>query len=155
MFATGGTIQSPALANVSVTPLPAGEPMRIEGLEITALPVGYLVVLPVTAWILVWQQRAEKALLNVSYDPTRELWRDVNRAFREQYEREVVHRDERSRFWAGLSARWDKALMIAERFPKADINAILDAIGTDTRIGKKYLGAGLSYGGPCFPRDNR
>jgi UDPglucose 6-dehydrogenase len=45
--------------------------------------------------------------------------------------------------------------MIAEQFPKADINVILDAIGTDTRIGKKYLRPGLSYGGPCFPRDNR
>src|SRR5438874_4963701 len=45
--------------------------------------------------------------------------------------------------------------MIAEQFPKADIKMILDAIGTDTRIGKKYLRAGLSYGGPCFPRDNR
>ena len=45
--------------------------------------------------------------------------------------------------------------MIAERHPKADIHAILDAIGSDSRIGKKYLRAGLSYGGPCFPRDNR
>ena len=45
--------------------------------------------------------------------------------------------------------------MIAEQFPKADINMILDAIGTDTRIGHKYLRAGLSFGGPCFPRDNR
>jgi UDPglucose 6-dehydrogenase len=45
--------------------------------------------------------------------------------------------------------------MIAEKFPKAEINTILDAIGTDTRIGHKYLRAGLSYGGPCFPRDNR
>src|SRR5437763_3595851 len=45
--------------------------------------------------------------------------------------------------------------MIAEQFPKADINAILEAIGTDTRIGHKYLRAGVSYGGPCFTRDNR
>src|SRR5665213_4034915 len=45
--------------------------------------------------------------------------------------------------------------MIADRFPKADIHAILDAIGSDSRIGKKYLRAGLSFGGPCFPRDNR
>ena len=45
--------------------------------------------------------------------------------------------------------------IIAERHPKADIHAILDAIGSDSRIGKKYLRAGLSYGGPCFPRDNR
>jgi UDPglucose 6-dehydrogenase len=45
--------------------------------------------------------------------------------------------------------------MIAERFPGADIHAILAAIGSDSRIGSKYLRAGLSYGGPCFPRDNR
>src|SRR4051812_42054263 len=45
--------------------------------------------------------------------------------------------------------------LIAEKFPRADIHQILDAIGTDSRIGKKYLRAGLSYGGPCFPRDNR
>jgi UDPglucose 6-dehydrogenase len=45
--------------------------------------------------------------------------------------------------------------MIADQFPKADINMMLDAIGTDTRIGHKYLRAGLSFGGPCFPRDNR
>ncbi|HTY87616.1 MAG TPA: nucleotide sugar dehydrogenase [Candidatus Acidoferrum sp.] len=45
--------------------------------------------------------------------------------------------------------------MIAERHPKADIHTMLNAIGSDTRIGKKYLRAGLSYGGPCFPRDNR
>ena len=45
--------------------------------------------------------------------------------------------------------------MIAERFEKADIHDILDAIGSDSRIGKKYLRPGLSFGGPCFPRDNR
>ena len=32
---------------------------------------------------------------------------------------------------------------------------ILSAIGSDSRIGKKYLGYGFGYGGPCFPRDNR
>ncbi|MEP6662089.1 MAG: nucleotide sugar dehydrogenase [Verrucomicrobiota bacterium] len=45
--------------------------------------------------------------------------------------------------------------MIAEKFPKADIHTILEAIGSDSRIGQKYLRAGLSFGGPCFPRDNR
>jgi len=45
--------------------------------------------------------------------------------------------------------------LIAARHPNADIHAILDALGSDSRIGKKYLRAGLSYGGPCFPRDNR
>ena len=45
--------------------------------------------------------------------------------------------------------------MIAEAFPRADIQHILGAIGADSRIGSKYLRPGLSFGGPCFPRDNR
>jgi len=45
--------------------------------------------------------------------------------------------------------------MIASRIQGTDIHAILDAIGSDSRIGPKYLRAGLSFGGPCFPRDNR
>lgn len=45
--------------------------------------------------------------------------------------------------------------MIAEQYADTDIHAILDAIGADSRIGHKYLRAGLSFGGPCFPRDNR
>ena len=45
--------------------------------------------------------------------------------------------------------------LISEKFPRADIHAMLDAIGSDSRIGRKYFRAGLSYGGPCFPRDNR
>ena len=32
---------------------------------------------------------------------------------------------------------------------------VLNAIGSDTRIGNKYLRYGFGYGGPCFPRDNR
>jgi len=34
-------------------------------------------------------------------------------------------------------------------------SVILDAIGTDTRIGKKYLNYGYGFGGPCLPRDNK
>ena len=30
---------------------------------------------------------------------------------------------------------------------------ILNAVGSDGRIGKKYLKSGPSFGGPCFPRD--
>ena len=36
-----------------------------------------------------------------------------------------------------------------------EIGIVLDAIGSDARIGKKYLGFGFGFGGPCFPRDNR
>ena len=37
----------------------------------------------------------------------------------------------------------------------ADKRKVLEAIGADTRIGKKYFQPGLSFGGPCFPRDTR
>jgi UDPglucose 6-dehydrogenase len=44
---------------------------------------------------------------------------------------------------------------ICERLPYADVNVVTDALGHDTRIGPKYLKGAVSYGGPCFPRDNR
>lgn len=37
----------------------------------------------------------------------------------------------------------------------ADPDKILSAVGSDTRIGGKYLNYGFGFGGPCFPRDNR
>lgn len=36
----------------------------------------------------------------------------------------------------------------------ADIDEVTSAVGSDSRIGKKYLQGALGYGGPCFPRDN-
>ncbi len=43
---------------------------------------------------------------------------------------------------------------ICERLPGADVDTVTTAIGLDSRIGSKYLKGALSYGGPCFPRDN-
>ena len=38
---------------------------------------------------------------------------------------------------------------------ESEIDTVLKAIGSDSRIGNKYLGFGFGFGGPCFPRDNR
>jgi UDPglucose 6-dehydrogenase len=44
---------------------------------------------------------------------------------------------------------------LCEKLPEADVAVVTKALGLDTRIGAKYLNGGVSYGGPCFPRDNR
>src|SRR5438874_4486267 len=44
---------------------------------------------------------------------------------------------------------------VCEKLPEADVNVVTNALGLDTRIGPKYLKGAVSYGGPCFPRDNR
>lgn len=43
---------------------------------------------------------------------------------------------------------------ICEKLPEANVDDVTTALGLDTRIGPKYLKGAISYGGPCFPRDN-
>ena len=43
---------------------------------------------------------------------------------------------------------------ICDNTPGTDPDVISDILGHDSRIGRKFLTAGLSYGGTCFPRDN-
>src|SRR6476646_86335 len=35
----------------------------------------------------------------------------------------------------------------------ADVEKVADGIGTDKRIGRSFLNAGIGYGGSCFPKD--
>lgn len=44
---------------------------------------------------------------------------------------------------------------VAENLQDIDIDVVTDAIGLDSRVGKKYLKAGTPFGGPCFPRDTK
>jgi len=37
----------------------------------------------------------------------------------------------------------------------ADVTQLADAIGYDARIGRKFLGAGIGFGGGCLPKDIR
>jgi len=43
---------------------------------------------------------------------------------------------------------------VCDRLPGADVDVVTQAIGSDSRIGPKYLKGAIGYGGPCFPRDN-
>ena len=44
---------------------------------------------------------------------------------------------------------------LAEKMNNIDPKKILNAIGSDSRIGKKYMQPGGPFSGPCFPRDNQ
>ena len=37
----------------------------------------------------------------------------------------------------------------------ADVGSVADGVGADGRIGRAFLGAGLGFGGSCFPKDVR
>lgn len=43
---------------------------------------------------------------------------------------------------------------ICDLMPGGDVDVVTEAVGSDSRIGTKYLKGALGYGGPCFPRDN-
>ena len=41
---------------------------------------------------------------------------------------------------------------LCERFG-ADVDMVRKGIGSDDRIGKRFLFSGIGYGGSCFPKD--
>ena len=43
---------------------------------------------------------------------------------------------------------------LCERVPGGDVDVVSAALGSDSRIGRKYLTGGMGFAGPCFPRDN-
>jgi len=45
--------------------------------------------------------------------------------------------------------------LLCEALPNANVDAVTRVVGKDSRIGRKYFSAGLGFGGPCFPRDNK
>ena len=45
--------------------------------------------------------------------------------------------------------------LTADSIENCSSSDVLSAIGSDSRIGSKYLSKGLGFGGQCFPRDNR
>lgn len=56
-----------------------------------------------------------------------------------------------------LTTKISFANMVGDIANRLECNAskVLHAIGTDSRIGLKYIKPGFGFGGPCFPRDNR
>ena len=58
---------------------------------------------------------------------------------------------------AMLSTKISFANLIALYSEKtgADVEAVLDAVGLDKRIGRIFMNPGVGYGGSCFPKDTK
>lgn len=56
-----------------------------------------------------------------------------------------------------LTTKISYANMVGDIAHRLGCNAdtVLSAVGTDSRVGSKYIKPGFGFGGPCFPRDNR
>lgn len=44
---------------------------------------------------------------------------------------------------------------ICQNLEGGNVDLVTQALGSDSRISEKFLKAGLGFGGPCFPRDNK
>src|SRR5205809_1128698 len=66
--------------------------------------------------------------------------------------------------WSGLrswwldtppatSWSWRRAPFLRGPQAGADVVSVAEVMGTDPRIGRAFLDAGLGYGGYCFPKD--
>ena len=52
-----------------------------------------------------------------------------------------------------LKVSFANALARVCELADADVTSVVDVMGSDPRIGRSYLDAGLGYGGFCFPKD--
>ncbi len=102
----------------------------------------------------------DRILVGASSERAFEVMREVYRPFTERGAR-LIETDIRSAELAkhasnaflALKISYANALArIAER-ANADVQAVTDVMGADPRIGADFLGAGLGYGGYCFPKD--
>jgi UDPglucose 6-dehydrogenase len=44
---------------------------------------------------------------------------------------------------------------LCDHISGSDIDVVTDIIGSDSRVGHKYFTGGMTFSGPCFPRDNQ
>jgi UDPglucose 6-dehydrogenase len=52
-----------------------------------------------------------------------------------------------------LKISYINAISIICETSGADVEKVAEGIGTDKRIGRSFLSAGIGYGGSCFPKD--
>jgi UDPglucose 6-dehydrogenase len=104
--------------------------------------------------------RPDRILLGAKTDAARQALRDLYAPLQLSGERVVVT-DPRSSELTKYAANTMLAMRVSFmnelarlcHATGADIHAVRLGVGSDTRIGKRFLYAGPGYGGSCFPKD--
>jgi len=104
--------------------------------------------------------RPDRIVLGANSDEARQLLRELYAPLQLSGERLVVT-DRRSSELIKYAANTMLAMRVSFmnelsrlcHVTGADIHAVRLGVGTDTRIGRRFLYAGPGYGGSCFPKD--
>ncbi len=104
--------------------------------------------------------KPDRVVIGASSDRARKLMGELYAPFVRQGN-PIIYMDEKSAelskyaansFLATKISFMNEIAILCERFG-ADVDMIRRGIGSDERIGKRFLFSGIGYGGSCFPKD--
>ena len=104
--------------------------------------------------------KPDRVVIGASSERARKLMNDLYGPFVRQGN-PIIHMDERSAeltkyaansFLATKITFMNEVALLCERLG-ADVDMVRRGIGSDERIGKRFLFPGIGYGGSCFPKD--
>lgn len=104
--------------------------------------------------------KPDRVVVGTSSDKARQIMEELYKPYVRQGN-PIIFMDERSAeltkyaanaFLATKITFMNEVANLCERLG-ADVDKIRIGIGTDTRIGKRFLFPGIGYGGSCFPKD--
>jgi UDPglucose 6-dehydrogenase len=104
--------------------------------------------------------KPDRVVIGVSSDRARKIMNDLYSPFVRQGN-PIIFMDERSAeltkyaansFLATKITFMNEVALLCERLG-ADVDMVRRGIGSDERIGKRFLFPGIGYGGSCFPKD--
>src|SRR5215469_10110071 len=104
--------------------------------------------------------KPDRVVIGASSDRARKLMNDLYGPFVRQGN-PIIHMDERSAeltkyaansFLATKITFMNEVALLCERLG-ADVDMVRRGIGSDERIGKRFLFPGIGYAGSCFPKD--
>lgn len=104
--------------------------------------------------------KPDRVVVGTSSEKARKLMEDLYSPLVRQGN-PIIHMDERSAeltkyaansFLATKITFMNEIANLCEKLG-ADVDMVRRGIGTDARIGKRFLFAGIGYGGSCFPKD--